>query len=373
MLDGLFDLIASTLNFFYELVPNYAVAIALLTLVVMLITTPLTMKSTRSMIEMQRLQPEIRKLQQQYKDDRQKLNEEMMRFYKEHQINPLGGCLPILIQAPIFSILFWVVRGLTSTAKFEGLQREAQNYGIDPQVTGNDAFRPKYLNPSDELYQSLLGQEEMRSFGVDLAISPLQALEENFLTALPYVAVVVVIGVLSWYQTKQIMGRNKGVEVTQQQKLMGRIGPTMFVAIAIAMPLALGVYFLISTTWRVGQQAYITHTLYRGEDSIGAQAQRAAAEARAQREKDQAGKGRSNGAAKKNGKQQDAKDGAGKASGNGTSSKSGQSRKATGTGAGAKAKPHPRSRNPRPIEYPESSRTVHPLGGWFPEQIPQMV
>ena len=113
MLDGLFEIVSGTLNFFYTLIPNYAIAIALLTCVVMIITTPLTLKGTRSMIEMQRLQPEIRRLQTQYKDDRQKLNEELMAFYKEHEINPVGGCLPLLIQAPVFSILFYVVRGLT--------------------------------------------------------------------------------------------------------------------------------------------------------------------------------------------------------------------------------------------------------------------
>ena len=92
----------------------------------MLITTPLTLKGTRSMIEMQRLQPQIRRLQVQYKDDRQKLNEELMAFYKEHEINPVGGCLPLLIQAPVFSILFYVVRGLTSQAKFVGVQKILQ-------------------------------------------------------------------------------------------------------------------------------------------------------------------------------------------------------------------------------------------------------
>ena len=94
MFDGLFELIANTLNFFYTLVPNYAVAIALLTCVVMVITTPLTLKGTRSMIEMQRLQPQIRKLQLQYKDDRQKLNEEMMAFYKSTTSALWAGACP---------------------------------------------------------------------------------------------------------------------------------------------------------------------------------------------------------------------------------------------------------------------------------------
>src|SRR5215212_5430448 len=113
MFDWLFESIATTLSFFYDLTQNYAISVALLTLVVMIVTTPFTLKSTRSMIQMQALQPEMRRLQLQYKDDRQKLNEELMAFYKENGINPLAGCLPMLLQMPIFFILFRVIRGLT--------------------------------------------------------------------------------------------------------------------------------------------------------------------------------------------------------------------------------------------------------------------
>jgi len=279
MLNGLFELISGILNFFYANVPGgYAVAIALLTCVVMIVTTPLTLKGTRSMIEMQRLQPEIRRLQVQYKDDRQKLNEELMRFYKEHEINPVGGCLPLLIQAPVFSILFYVVRGLTQQARFVGLQEYTRDLGLTTTVT--DGFRPKYLHPDAELYQSLLGKHEMNWLGIDLAIPPGEALSQGFVTALPYLALIAAIAFLSWYQQKQIMGRTAGVEVTQQQRLMMRIGPLLYVFFAFVSPLAIGIYFLVSTLWRVGQQAFITRSLYRGEESIGRQAQRAMVEAR---------------------------------------------------------------------------------------------
>ena len=73
------------------IVPNYGVAIILLTVLVRLVLYPLTAKQARSMIAMQRVQPEIKKLQAKYKDDKQKLNEEMMKFYKENKINPLRG------------------------------------------------------------------------------------------------------------------------------------------------------------------------------------------------------------------------------------------------------------------------------------------
>jgi YidC/Oxa1 family membrane protein insertase len=351
MLDGLFELISGMLNFFYTHVPGgYAVAIALLTCVVMIVTTPLTLKGTRSMIEMQRLQPEIRRLQVQYKDDRQKLNEELMKFYREHQINPVGGCLPLLIQAPVFSILFYVVRGLTQQANFVGLARYTRELGLTDSV--NDGFRPKYLDNSAELYQSLLGKHEMNSLGVDLAISPGEALSQGFLTALPYLLLIAVIAFLSWYQQKQIMGRTAGVEVTQQQRLMMRIGPLLYVFFAFVSPLAIGIYFVVSTLWRVGQQAFITRSLYRGEESIGRQAQRAMAEMRDSR------KSEGNGA--KGGRPAAKKPPAAASSGNGRTrdQKSGQqppkarsgaggAGKSSGSGGGSAPKPHPRSRKKR--------------------------
>jgi YidC/Oxa1 family membrane protein insertase len=355
MFDPLFEWISWLLNFFYELVPNYAIAIALLTCAVMVVTTPLTLKGTRSMIEMQRLQPEIRRLQQQYRDDRQKLNEEMMRFYREHEINPLGGCLPLLIQLPVFSILFWVIRGLINESNFVGLQKALADYGMTPQVT--EGFAPKYLDHSSELYQALLGQTEMVSFGVDLALSPSAALSQGFVTAVPYVLILATIGALAWYQQKQIMGRNQGAEVNPQQRMMMRLGPVLQVGFTFISPMALGVYFLVSTAWRVAQQTYITHSLYKGEDSVGRQAQRAMAQARAEKDKDKdkgsrtGGNGaRPNRAARAVGKAATPKSGASsrRSSGNGSSNKADRPPSASAAsgapGSSGQPKPHPRSR-----------------------------
>jgi YidC/Oxa1 family membrane protein insertase len=365
MLDPLFEGISITLNFFYTIVPDYAFAIAGLTCVVMLITTPLTLKGTRSMIEMQRLQPEIRRLQAQYKDDRQKLNEEMMKFYREHEINPVGGCLPLLIQAPVFSILFYVVRGLTSQAKFVGVQKLLQAEYF-PGATVTEGFRPKYLHQSTELYQALVGQTEMNSLGINLADSPAQALSLGFLTALPYIVLVAIIAVLSWYQQKQIMGRNAGAEVTQQQQLMMRIGPLLYVFFAFVSPAAICIYFLVSTLWRVGQQAFITRSMYRGEDSIGIQAQKAMKEVRESR-KAETGKGgptdragaRSDGGAKaskatkatgaaKVTRTKGPVDAGSSGNGSGAGRGAGGGKQTTGAGAAASgARPHPRSRKKR--------------------------
>ena len=110
---AVFDLFATILAWFYAITHNYALAIALLTLCVMVVLTPLTLKGTKSMLQLQKLQPEIKRLQAEHKGDRQKLNEEMMALYKENRINPLSGCLPLLLQAPVFFILYRVLHGLT--------------------------------------------------------------------------------------------------------------------------------------------------------------------------------------------------------------------------------------------------------------------
>ncbi len=110
-------LIAEIMAFFYSLIPSYPVAVALLTIVVMAALTPLTVKSTKNMAAMQALGPEMKKLQQKYKgpENRVQLNEEMMKLYKEHNVNPASGCLPMLLQMPFFFMLYSVIRGITNT------------------------------------------------------------------------------------------------------------------------------------------------------------------------------------------------------------------------------------------------------------------
>src|ERR1700744_568442 len=109
-------LFAKVISFYYDLIPNYAVAIELLTLTVMVVVFPITLKGTRGMIKMQLLAPELKQIQNKYKPKpgmsveerqaaRQKLNEEMMILYKENNANPAGGCVPMFLQFPAFIIL----------------------------------------------------------------------------------------------------------------------------------------------------------------------------------------------------------------------------------------------------------------------------
>jgi YidC/Oxa1 family membrane protein insertase len=110
---GFFDIIAkplkAALKFFYGYLGNYGFAIVLLTVCIKAIFWPLTQKSYSSMKDMQKLQPQMQKLRAKHGKDKQKLNQEMMALYKENRVNPFGGCLPMLVQIPVFFALYQVL------------------------------------------------------------------------------------------------------------------------------------------------------------------------------------------------------------------------------------------------------------------------
>lgn len=108
--EGLFFVLQNV----YGWVGDYGLAIIALTLLIRLALLPLTLKQTKSMYELQRIQPKIQELQQKYKNDKEKLQEETLKFYQENKVNPFGGCLPMLLQMPIFIALYQML-GTTGT------------------------------------------------------------------------------------------------------------------------------------------------------------------------------------------------------------------------------------------------------------------
>src|SRR5919112_2764866 len=111
VLQPLIDFFEGILKFFHNTVGfSWGLSIIALTIVVRAALVPLTVKQFKSMQAMARLQPEIKKLQAKYKDDRQRLNQEMMKFYQENKVNPFSSCLPIVAQLPVFFSLFYMLR-----------------------------------------------------------------------------------------------------------------------------------------------------------------------------------------------------------------------------------------------------------------------
>lgn len=267
-MEAFFKAFASILAFFYDITGNYAVAIILLTLLVMIIVTPLTLKGTRSMMMMQQLQPEIKKIQARYKDDRTKLNEETLKFYKENSLNPLGGCLPLLVQMPVFLVLYQVLRGLT---------RRASDLGADVgwvvgQFTGGNVptkapsyervFDPAWINPSTKMYQDLSTSYQMEAFGMDLSESASKALQQGVAHAMPFFVLIAIVAVSGFVQQRQVQGRNPSAQTNSQQQMIMKIMPFFLPVISFGLPAGLVLYFAVSNLYRIGQQAFISKSIY---------------------------------------------------------------------------------------------------------------
>jgi YidC/Oxa1 family membrane protein insertase len=234
LFQGFADLVA----FFYKVIPSYGVAIVLLTVAVRLVLFPLTAKQAKSMQAMQRVQPELKRLQTKYKSDRQKLNEEMMKFYKENQINPLAGCLPLVLQLPLFIVLYRVIAGLAHTS--------------------HGKPSPKYIAHDTSLYHALLRSGgKMVSWGLDLARSASQSTHKGFGTALPYFVLVALVVATGYYQQRQMTARTPASAQNQQAQMMGKIFPVMFGFISYNIQAGVVVYFIVSNIWQIGQQALI--------------------------------------------------------------------------------------------------------------------
>jgi YidC/Oxa1 family membrane protein insertase len=280
MVAGIFEYPAALLAWLYSFTHNYGLAIALVAVIVMVLVTPLILKSTKGMLEMQRLAPEMRQLQAEYRNDRQKLNEEMMKLYQEHKVNPMASCLPLVAQMPIFIVMFRILHGLTyEPAGGNKLVAEAV------LAAGNDTrpigFVPRYLSESSELYQSLVRSTHMDSFGLDLSVSPAEMLGQNFTEGLIYAGLVALLGLLYFGQQRMVAAR-AAVSPTMspaQQKMMQYL-PVAFAIFQIFFLLGLVVYYIVQTILRIGQQFYITKRFYGHDEALGRQAQAASERAR---------------------------------------------------------------------------------------------
>ena len=282
MIAGIFEWPADVLAWLYALTGSYASAIGLIAVIVMALVTPLILKSTKGMLEMQRLAPEMRRLQNEHRGDRQKLNEEMMKLYQEHKVNPMASCLPLVAQMPVFIIMFRILTGMTyePAGGNELVARAVLNAGgVDSSEP--IGFMPRYLSRSSELYDSLARSTEMSSLGLDLAVSPSDMLGQDFARGLVYAGIVAVLGGLYFFQQRMVAAR-AAVSPTMsetQQKLMQYL-PVVFAVFQIFFLLGLVVYYIVQSILRILQQYYITKRFYGSDESLGRQAQAASERAR---------------------------------------------------------------------------------------------
>jgi len=218
--------------------PAWALSIVLLTVCVRLLLFPLFVKQIKSQRRMQELSPKIKELQKAHKGDRETMNTEMMKLYKDNNANPISGCLPLLLQLPVFFALFTVIRkfSLTATEQF-GLSTEQLREGAAAKVFGA---------PISATFQS--------------PASLIDDLGANITTVRIVAAIMVVLmGATTFYTQRQMIAR-AGTTDPQQimvQKLLLYVLPLSFAVSGVFFPIGVLLYWLTTNIWSMGQQAWV--------------------------------------------------------------------------------------------------------------------
>ena len=177
------------LTFWHDLIGggenSWGFAIILLTFTIRILILPLTFKSVKSMQKLQVLQPQMKKIQERFKDDRQRMNQEMMKFYQENKVNPLGSCLPLLLQIPFFIALFELLRSSSFTDDIHRLGEES--FFFIPDLSENLTKEPVVLGFMIVLYVGTqLIATMITSIGGDKT-------QQRIMLALPFVFVIFIV------------------------------------------------------------------------------------------------------------------------------------------------------------------------------------
>ena len=207
---ALVNFVVFVLNAIYKIVGNYGIAIIIVTVLMRIIIFPLTLKQEKSMKKMRELQPELEKIKEKYKDNPQEYQQKTAELYRESGVNPLGGCLPLLIQMPVFVALYWAFSGnaIPADAKFLWFT----------------------LKQPDRLF--MIG-----NFAFNL---------------LP----ILNVGV-TYIQQKIMTSATSGQESSQQMQTMLYMMPLMMLFIFYKMPSGVTLYYLVSGALSLVQQYFI--------------------------------------------------------------------------------------------------------------------
>jgi YidC/Oxa1 family membrane protein insertase len=237
----------------------WALSIVLLTVLMRLLLFPLFVKQTRNMRAMQVLQPKMKELQAKYKNDKERLNQEMMALWKEHGANPFAGCLPLILQIPVFIALFRVLNSLKPTSNAHGLDCTkiinaaacfpGDHNGI-PRLTVQSAATAKIFGvPISAAFDS--SKEFLAQVGGSTTS-----------TKILCVVLIVLMGASTFWTQRQLMARNKAAgtgsdQMAQQQKIMLYVLPLTFAIFGYRFPLGVLLYWLTTNLWSMGQQHFV--------------------------------------------------------------------------------------------------------------------
>jgi YidC/Oxa1 family membrane protein insertase len=240
LFSGLQHVLGTVLAFFYDLIPSFGVSIILLTVLINLLLFPLTRRQTRATRAFQTIQPEMKRLQEEYKDDKETLQQELMRTQREAGATPGGCLLPMLIQLPIWWALFRVFRNVALIAQ------------------GADGVTP--VVPTDSALLAAIEGGDTHFLGMGLGTTMSDGITAGPVGAIPYVALLLTMIAAQyaqqWY-AQQGSSSSANVGRGGGQQVLTRIMPLFIGFISWRFPAGLVLYWTTSNLVRLGQQRLI--------------------------------------------------------------------------------------------------------------------
>ena len=266
---GLLNGLGWVLAQIYDVVPNFGLSIILLTVLIRLVLLPLGIKQIKSMQAMQAIQPKVRQVQQRFKGNKQRQQEEIMKLYKEHGVNPFSGCWPVLLQFPIliamYSIINIVAQRPLHLPEDSALWQDIRAHIYEEEQNGSVRFVGMNMlctafQAGEGRTEAVRGGPENRPISLDCG--------EGLLTRIPYYALAVLMIVTTYLQTRQ-MQRASPPGQSPQQQMLTRIMPLMFGVFGFTFPAGLVLYWTASNVWQIGQQAFLLKAGHIGPQAWG--------------------------------------------------------------------------------------------------------
>jgi YidC/Oxa1 family membrane protein insertase len=272
---ALLDAIGWLLAWLYDLTGNFGIAIIILTIVFRIVLLPLGIKQIKSMQAMQALQPKIKEIQKKFKGNKQKIQEQTMKLYQEYGVNPLGGCLPLLLQFPILIAMYSVIRAPVPLPP-------------DPD-TGVIEFKDNHLPEESQLFIDVTQYEgEGQSFLLmNLQCSPQQAGKtvdvlntegtktgdsldcgSSIPDRIPFYAILLLMIGTTFYSTRQTQKATPASAQNPQTQIITKVMPLMFGVFGFAFPAGLVLYWTVSNLFQIGQQALMLRLGHIGPQAM---------------------------------------------------------------------------------------------------------
>jgi YidC/Oxa1 family membrane protein insertase len=291
LFQGLLNGIGWILAKIYDVIPNYGVAIIILTVLIRVVLLPLGIKQIKSMQHMQAIQPKVKEIQKKYKGNKAKAQEETMKLYSEMGVSPFGSCLPLLLQFPILISMYAVIRAPV----LEPVGTPVTSY----QVQNN------HLPTDSTLFAHVIGHDGTNFLGMNLQCSAAQAGTAVELTdknrdpiqegkplvvpgsetqlgtsqrtidcgngaaaKIPYFVTLALMIASTFYQQRQMTKASPAGAQSQQQQMIMRIMPAVFGFLGFSFPAGLVVYWTTSIAWQIAQQYALLRAGHIGPDAL---------------------------------------------------------------------------------------------------------